>query len=359
MTIAKILAFGALVFSVQGKAEMYWQADPRPPRFCLQNFNAYGPIYASKVEERTERMTGLLQGIPKCEVVHLQEVWNDSHIDQIEKSLSRQYSISSPNREAKIGVMSLFMGDIKGRQTVDFTINNEGGVLDTVRGAFNVKKAYHVVRAGFYEIAEDFFFMNTHLHPTSQAVRLTQILDLLQWRLKNQNEKLILSGDFNADIDSVERKFLMLALGTRDAMEESLGGGYPQGYCTYCAGNPLGWMLSNHTFDYIFFSNVGKSETSLKVLEGQVNMRGTPRKPLSDHYGVRVEFSVEPEKSILASEDLEARRLQALEVFAVAGHLLKQQKEAEFQPYLVLLQDLAQQLKKRSGTFNAYFEKFH
>lgn len=359
MTIAKILVLGTLFFSVTGRAEMYWQADPRPPRFCLQNFNAYGPIYASKVEERTELMTGFLQGIPKCEVVHLQEVWNDSHIDQIEKSLSRQYNISSPNRDAKIGVMSLFMGDIKGRQTVDFAVNNEGGILDTVRGAFNVKKAYHVVRASFYEMAEDFFFMNTHLHPTSQAVRLTQALDLLQWRLKNQDEKLILSGDFNADIDSVERKFLMLTLGARDAMEQSLGGSYPQWYCTYCAGNPLGWMLSNHTFDYIFFSNVGKSETSLKVLDGQVNMRGTPRKPWSDHYGVRVEFSLESEKSVVAAEVLEARRRQALEVFAVAEQILKQQKETEFQPYLRLLQDLSNQLKSRSGTFNTYFEKFH
>lgn len=357
MNISKLLVLGTLLFSIQVKAEQYWQADPRPPRFCLQNFNAYGPAYASNIEERTERITGFLQGIPKCDVVHLQEVWSEDHIAQVEKNLKHQYSISSPNKDARIGVMSLFMGEIKGRQTVDFTINNEGGVLDTVRSALNVKKAYHIVRSNFYGIDEDFFFMNTHLHPTSQAVRITQVLDILQWRLKHQQLKLLLSGDFNADIDSVERKFLMMTMGAHDSMDEFLGG-YPASYCTYCAKNPLGWMLTDHTFDYIFFSNVGESNTSLKAVEGEVNMRGSPRKPWSDHFGVRVQFSVEPEKTSLTSEVLESRRTQAIEVLAVADYILKQESGPEFKPYVTLIQQLSNQLKNRKGDFNSYFESY-
>jgi|GEM_PF-1631217 len=355
--LSKLLIAGTLLLGLHAQAEQYWQADPRPPRFCLQNFNAYGPLYASSIVERTQRFTGYLQGIPKCDVVHLQEVWNDSHIDQVERNLKHQYNISAPNRDARIGVMSLFMGDIRGRQTVNFNVNNEGGVLDTVRKALDVKKAYHIVRANFFGIDEDFFFMNTHLHPSSAAVRITQILDILQWRMKHQQLKLLLSGDFNADIDSAERRLLMLTLGTHDAMEEYLGS-YPQGYCTYCSGNPLGWMLTDHTFDYIFFSNVGESGTTLKAVEGEVNMRGSPRKPWSDHFGVRVQFSVEPETSAINADALEKRRTQAIEALAVADYILKQETGPEFGPYQTLVNNLAQQLKNRQGDFNTYFEKF-
>lgn len=359
MTLSKMLTLGLLVLGAQSaRAEMYFTADPNPPRFCLQNFNAYGPIYASKVEERTERMTGFLQSIPKCDVVHLQEVWNEGHIQQIENNLNRQYEISAPNKKSRIGLMSLFMADVKGSQTEDFQVNNEGGVLDSVRVAFNVKKAYHVVRAGFFGIDEDFFFLNTHLHPTSPAVRLTQILDILRWRLKHQDEKLVLSGDFNADIDSVERKFLMLTLGAHDSMEEYFGGAYPKSFCTYCTGNPLGWMLSDHTFDYIFFSNVGNSGTTLKALEGEVNMRGTPRKPWSDHFGVRVKFSVEPTTSVTDANDIERRRTEALETLAVASYILQQEDAKEFEGYAQMINELSTQLKNRQGTFNTYFEKY-
>ncbi|WP_374030076.1 endonuclease/exonuclease/phosphatase family protein [Bdellovibrio bacteriovorus] len=357
MNLSKLLVLGTLLLGSQVHAEQYWQPDNRPPRFCLQNFNAYGPVYASGLEERTERMTGFLQALPKCDVVHLQEVWNESHINKIEKNLRHQYSMTTPNRDSRIGVMSLFMGDIKGKETVNFTVNNEGGVMDSVRDALNVKKAFHVVRAGFFGIDEDFFFMNTHLHPSSSSVRITQILDLLRWRLENPQLKLLLSGDFNADVDSLERKLVMLTLGMHDSMEEFLGG-YPKGYCTYCAGNPLGWLLSDHTFDYIFFSNVGESATTLKAIEGQVNMRGTPRKPWSDHYGVRVNFSVEPAKSALTSEQTEARRIEAIETLAVAAHILKKEKGEEFRLYLKALEELSAQLKARSGKFNAYFESY-
>ncbi|KHD87661.1 MAG: hypothetical protein OM95_12990 [Bdellovibrio sp. ArHS] len=359
MTLSRMLAVGLLLLGAQSaQAEMYFSADPSPPKFCLQNFNAYGPIYASKVAERTERMTGFLQGMPKCEVVHLQEVWNEGHIEQIERNLKHQYAISAPNKKARIGLMSLFMTDIKGSHTEDFQVNNEGGVLDSVRVAFNVKKAYHVVRAGFFGIDEDFLFLNTHLHPTSSAVRLTQILDILRWRLAHQDEKLILSGDFNADLDSVERKLLMLTLGAHDAMEDSFGGAYPESFCTYCTGNPLGWMLSDHTFDYIFFSNVGSSGTTLKALEGEVNMRGTPRKPWSDHFGVRVKFSVEPTTSVVEVGAIEARRTETLETLAVAAYILQQEDAKEFEGYARFINELSGQLKNRQGAFNTYFEKY-
>lgn len=353
-----LLLIGILIGAGSAQAEQYWSPDPRPPRICVQNFNAYGPIYASHILERTERIAGFLQAIPKCEVVHLQEVWNESQIDVVEKYLHRQYNISAPNRKEKIGVMSLIMGDILATETQSYRVNNEGGVLDSVRKTFNVKKAFHVVRARFFDIDEEFYFMNTHLHPTSVAVRLTQILDLLHWRLGHQDAKYILSGDFNADLPSLERKAIMALLGVHDSMEEFLGGSYPQGYCTYCAGNPLGWMLSDHTFDYIFFSNVGTSSSSLKPVEGQVNMRGTPRAPWSDHFGVRVELSVEPSITNISASALKEKRRVALSLLSEVIVQLRLQKEPEFKPYADYAQDLQLQLLNRKGAFNSYFESY-
>ncbi|WP_157865699.1 endonuclease/exonuclease/phosphatase family protein [Bdellovibrio bacteriovorus] len=358
MKIKAWLLGGALLMSAQAFAEQYWVPDNRPPRFCLQNFNAYGPVYAKGIEERTGRMTALLQGIPKCDVVHLQEVWNDSQINQIENDLKRQYSISAPNKEERIGVMSLFMGDVKGTETHAFAVNNEGGVLDSVREALNVRKAFHVVKSGFFGIDEDFYFINTHLHPTSEAVRLTQVMDLLRWRMKHQDLKMLLSGDFNANVDSVERGFVMATLATRDAMEDAMGGYPKKGYCTYCARNPLGWLFSDQVFDYIFYSNVGQSATTLQVLDGQVNMQGTPRRPLSDHYGVRVEFSVDPKTSETNALGLELRRSYALDNFAKAEKILAAAKEPEFKPYLEALRKMTEQLQTKSGAFWNYFSSF-
>lgn len=355
----KAWLFGsALLLSVQAFAEQYWVADDSPPRFCLQNFNAYGPVYAKGIEERTGRMTAFLQGMPKCDVVHLQEVWNDSQINQIETDLHRQYSISSPNKKDRIGVMSLFMGDLKGTETQAFAINNEGGVLDTVREAFDVRKAFHVAKAGFFGMDEDFYFINTHLHPTSEAVRLTQVIDLLRWRMQHQDLKMLLSGDFNADVNSVERGFVLATLASRDAMEDAMGGYPKKGYCTYCARNPLGWLFSDRVFDYIFYSNVGDATTTLRVLDGQVNMQGTPRSPLSDHYGVRVNFSVDPKTSETNALGMELRRSFALENFKKAEAVLAATKEPEFKPYLEALRKMQQQLQAKSGEFYNFFAKY-
>ena len=155
--------------------------------FCMQNFNAYGPVYAPSVVSRTARMNYEVLQMPQCDVVQLQEVWNKGQIDQVTEDLSSSYHISAPNRAQKIGVMSLFQGLIQKTETHLFKVNSDGGFLDGARETFNVKKAFHVVKADLPRLSESMYFMNAHLHPTSQAVRLTQILDLLDWRLQNQD----------------------------------------------------------------------------------------------------------------------------------------------------------------------------
>lgn len=351
-----LIAF-VVLFAGAVRAQSQMIPSPEAPELCIQNFNVYGPIYASGVAERTERFTGFLQALPKCDVVQFQEAWNSSQITQIEKNLSHQYRMSTPNKEARIGLMSLFMGEILGHQTVTFRVNNEGGFMDSVRDALKVKKAYHVVKTRFHFAEEEFFFMNTHLHPSSTSVRLTQILDLLQWRLQNSGLKLILTGDFNSDIPSFERQFLMRTLGMRDAMEEYLGV-YPKDYCTYCAGNPLGWTTSSHTFDYVFFSNVGSAATSLRVTHGEVNMRGTSRQPWSDHFGVRVKIAISEVQALPLRSQQDVRVQEALKVLQEAQVVLRKEKSAEFKPYVSLARDLVAQLQNQQGPFFDYLMSY-
>ena len=337
--------------------------DSQPAQFCMQSFNAYGPAYARDIHERTQWIAAELQARPRCDVIQLQEVWNNDQIDQVEEPLKPFYEISDPNRKERIGVMSLFAGDdqekaIKSVETHDFTLNSDGNILDRGRALFNVKKAFHVVRASLPSVNEDLYFMNTHLHPTSQAVRLTQIFELLEWRLQHQDLKLFLSGDFNGDEHSLERAVMMFFLGVHDSLNETLGGAYPEGVCTYCKGNPYSWLLSDHVLDYIFFSNVSKSATHVQALDGKINMRGTGRMPLSDHFGLRVQFAIENGKSVATSKILEQRRNYAMEIFAKVEKVLSGNDQS-FQRALTKVQQLRLQLQQRQGLFNAYFEKFN
>ncbi|MEN0059616.1 MAG: endonuclease/exonuclease/phosphatase family protein [Bdellovibrio sp.] len=290
---ALVMVLMTIMMSRDGKTQEMssWEPDSRPPQLCVQNFNAYGPIYAAKVRERTEQMLYAFRTRPMCDVIQLQEVWNESQQSQLEAGLHDRYAVSSPNRDSRIGLMSFFMGEILEKSTEEFRLNSDGGILDSVRGVFGVKKAFHVVRVRFPHIDEEIYFLNMHLHPSSQEVRLAQIKQMAEWRRSHSDLKLIMTGDLNAEPDSLERKTLLTLLEVRDALEDYVSSS--RGLCTYCTGNPLGWSLTPKLFDYIFYSNKGKSDTHLEVLKVEINLRGPSwRRPLSDHYGLKAHWTL-------------------------------------------------------------------
>ncbi|MNJ94643.1 Endonuclease/Exonuclease/phosphatase family protein [compost metagenome] len=328
-----------------------------PSGFCLQNFNAYGPIYAADVKARTEALSRELTSRSACDVIHLQEVWNKSHINQLEAELSNRYLMSTPNKEARIGLMSLFQSDMGEERTYTFHVNNEDGALDRVRELLNVKKAFHVVRADPRYLDEQIYFVNTHLHPTSSAVRVTQLIELLAWRLAHQDLKMVLSGDLNADPDSLERGLALTLLGARDGLYEHVGD-YPKGLCTYCAWNPRGWLFTDRVFDYVLFSNVGASETNLVVKSAQINLRGTPGQPLSDHYGVRIDFEFKKERLAQDRDTQNIRRETAAMYLNRALKVLEEENLKAFRPYIAKIKILRSQLMSGEGEFAEYFEKF-
>lgn len=353
-----IVCWFSLFLSICAQGQWSLEADPSAPKFCLQNFNAYGPIYAQGVSERTSRMISELDTKPSCEVVHLQEVWNGGQTTQIEDGLKHRYRMSAPNKTAKIGLMTMVSGTMKDQKTFEFKVNHEGGLLDGVRKVFRVRKAFHVTKVDLGNFGEPLYFLNTHLHPSSPSVRLTQLLDILYWRLNNQDLKWVLSGDFNADVATFERRFVLAVLGVHDSMEQYLGH-YPKEFCTYCHTNPLSWLRTSRVFDYVFYSNISDRQTRLKVIDGRVNLRGTPQRPLSDHYGVQMHFTLEPAVNIFSEQVFESRKMKTLEVIEVARRILQTQSGPEFQAYSEQLTNMTQQLRARRGPYFEYFVRFH
>lgn len=314
--------------------------------FCLQSFNGYGPAYAPKVEARTERFTREIvsQG---CEVVQLQEIWNSNQIQTLVRLARQSYGIYAPNSEVKFGLMNLVQFQTTQKpEAYLFHHNDDGGLLDGGREIFGVQKGWTFQRLLIPEIGSELDFLNLHLHPASEAVRMAQLFEILQWRLQQKDRRpLVISGDFNMDPLSAEYFFAVTAFKLKDPVMEKWGR-YPLNFCTYCSSNPLSWLNEDKVFDYVFFSQ----GAPLKTQDLFVDLMGTPKEPFSDHFGLRVVFSPSEGKD---NRHIESERYFLLSILASMMDPVKSQYGTRSQVYKGLLA-LQSQLNKRSGIFWNY-----
>src|SRR3989344_2873992 len=65
------------------------RAEADSGRFCAQTFNVYGPIYASKVEQRIKAASGAVQKEP-CDAIQLQELWLPQSYRQFTTALQNE-----------------------------------------------------------------------------------------------------------------------------------------------------------------------------------------------------------------------------------------------------------------------------
>ncbi|MNL33179.1 hypothetical protein D3C87_1550740 [compost metagenome] len=86
-------------------------------------------------------------------------------------------------------------------------------------------------------------------------------------------------------------------------------------------------------------------------------MRGTTKNPLSDHYGLRIQFVLEPKTVALDFLTQEMRRQKAIGILTNAARILKTEKGSEFDPYKKELLQLVSQLQNHQGVFADYFSK--
>jgi len=288
-------------------------------------------------------MREIVQG--GCQVVHLQEIWNSGQMDQVTRWAGPTYRMFTPNRLAKNGLMSLSRWHIRKTQYIRFRFNTDGGWLDGGREIFGVEKGFAV--QWLETPAGEMAFVNLHLHPSSKAVRIAQLMEVIAWRMKIGAVPVVLTGDFNMAPRSVERALVIYGLKVRDAVD-LLWGGYPAGFCTYCAVNPLGWLSEDRIFDYAFFSG------PFRIRDLQVNLKTSAGRFLSDHYGLRVEWDFEARATPARDLGLEFTRLQ--QTFELAARTLHESYGTQSE-VLNLLARYRRELAAQQGEFWDYFEE--
>ena len=233
--------------------------------------------------------------------------------------------------------------------TYSFTANYDGDILDDIRQLAKTKKAFNVVDGALANT----YSVNTHLHPTSDRVRILQMVDLLNWRVSHSEQAMVLSGDFNMDPNSFEHSFVMKILNLDDSMLK-VNGHYPSDFCSYCASNPLGWLSDDHTFDYVFFSHLGAGQIGWVPQKIQIAMTGNG-KPLSDHFGLRVDFqSGEGAVAVKTPEQAQQEMLVQWD-FAML-------KVMHFGPaidlgYMKLMLRIRSEVLSGQGPYGQYFQK--
>ncbi len=272
---------------------LLWAANSWASPFCVQTFNAYGPAYAKDVGGRTQRLAEIISSEnPACDLIQFQELWTDGQLKILERGLQgRQVlpaRILAPKKE-KVGLVSVSPGAWGLSQPSSlhlYEVNNEGGILDRIRRTFKVEKGFH---QNNFSTPEGFSIqtLNTHTHPTDQAVRLAQVLELVEWGWENFDfhRPLLVTGDFNATPDSLEIRLLTKLLGLTDSYGE-MNGGYRDNECTICRRNPIGWTFDDRVVDYVFYRP--GADLALRPVRSEMNWDLAD--PLSDHKGIRTWF---------------------------------------------------------------------
>ena len=314
---------------------------------CLLTFNTYGPIYASNVQGRSLRLVADIKKDNACDLIHFQEAWNTNQINIFELGLKSQYQVYSPNRQYRIGLMNFSKQPWSSAKVYTYRANFDGHLLDDLRKIVNAKKAFSVLE----DALPGTFSVNTHLHPSSDQVRILQILDLLNWRVQHSSKPMILTGDFNSDPSSFEHTFAMKILNLDDAML-AVNGEYPKDFCSYCANNHLGWLNDDHTFDYVFFSHLGANENGWIPQDIHLALTGNGE-PLSDHYGLKVNFNWG--QGAVSQIDPEKSKQEMLELVDAATSRIISFSPAQKLGYITLIHRLRSDIQSGQGLYGEYF----
>ena len=291
---SRVLAISVFLGTTLNVAE----ASTMSSRLCVQTFNAYGPAYAANLEERTSILGRELEKFP-CEIIQLQEVWTEDHHIGASEALGQSLPALSAARfddfqKPHIGQsgLAIFTSEVLSNPRFEMFNENQDGLLDQIRAVFGVIKG---IGSSLVTLRRDenisLQLMNVHLHPSSQEVRITQVVQILEniERRLPLSKPLIISGDFNFKPDSAEYALLRDVSGLTDSYAAS-NDGYSSQTCTYCISNPNHWPGVDGVLDYIWF----KSSTLTKVEPSHsfINLIGMNGIAPSDHYGVRTYFNV-------------------------------------------------------------------
>lgn len=326
---------------------------------CIQTFNAYGPAYSRDLEKRTVVVGEELSASP-CGIVQMQEVWSDTHhnwmIDALAESMFSLSSVRFDNfQRPQIGQSGLatFTTEILSSQSfVAFNVNTDG-LMDNVRDLLGVKKGIGSSMITIRQNEEQQIrLMNVHLHPTSQRVRIAQIVQLLEVFSKNYStgNPLIITGDFNFQPGSVEYNLLQSVTRLTDAYVAT-NGPYAIDTCTYCESNVHHWPGQNGVLDYIW-SRRGQrySVTHHKTI---INLYGSNGITPSDHFGLRSHLDLdETNIDLVDAQTFIARRTDAINATYAAIRSLDVHG-ANFEPFYSIRRQLFRLVERLSQNMDS------
>lgn len=335
----------------QQQQDSYFQPEAT---ICAQSFNVYGPAYASSVESRVVRTAKTFLQQP-CEVIQLQELWREQTYrtfrDTMGPARMKIYHADElRSDDKKIGLASAIAGDVKAATSRLFRVNNEDGVLDSIRDLTGVEKGYTVMLAEVKngsKNAPPVYYVNLHTHPKNPAIRLAQMTQLLQDIFKNPkmaDHPIVLTGDVNAKPDSAELGLLRDVLVLRDSYIEA-NKSYGS-ICTYCADNPLSWDNDSRVIDFVLLGN--SSQYVLSTASSEINLKGERNAPLSDHYGVKSMINItRAQDQVLDDQDpvVLARVAKARAALQAASRGVLQERAQAFKDAAKYLGELDTALK--------------
>lgn len=311
--------------------------------FCFLTFNAYGPAYSLKLKKRTQLLAKLIEDESQCGVLTFQEVWRESHVRSLQSGLKKAYSKLDFYRgdellgDTKTGLMTSSFFPISEANTKLYRVYSNGPA-DWLREQVGVRKAFSKMLVEITDngIQTPMEVINTHLHHSSQAIRLAQLVELAEY-IRNsswQGFPLIISGDFNAQPYSLEWEFINKVVGAKDS-HLLLRGRYTEKDCTYCNDNPLGWGGSSRVLDYIFIRN-GHNVT-MQVKTSDIFPTKYDGQYLSDHYGRRVRLSLQYQTHQI--EQVSNTSSQAVAVLEKVLQIFESQNSLEYKYVMALVEN--------------------
>jgi len=260
-------------------------------RLRIATFNAgLHPEWFPYVDERAALLTDALTGL-EADVVALQEVWTEP----LQRLVGSAYphSVSADPLPPAAGAWAA--GGATGVMLLSREPFDDVAVVEL--DGLLLRRAVLTVRIGSVTI------MATHL---TAYLRNAEHPDPLGWPGENQAQgrrvielaagvpgPLVLAGDLNCGppgpglIGEMEESYRTI----RSAFELNpyLEGPAPQ--CTWCPGNPMVTVGDHGVIDHVMARGL-RSAGSRRIFDRPVVLPDGTATPLSDHYGVLVEFEI-------------------------------------------------------------------
>ncbi len=301
----------ALLLSLSSPSHSQSSGPELHDEFCSQSLNAYGPAYALQLRQRTRDLVDHLEDLGLCEAFHLQEVWRENHHEMLVGRMVTRFGwmdqvfYDAPFADEQMsGLMSFFVsGQIQDHYRQAFLVNQRG-LLDRIRSRFGVIKAFALARVHYPQrpLLSQVTHINTHLHHSSQDIRLTQLLQMAAEFLDRESfgQPWLASGDFNFSPESLEWYLMTSVFGFKDSFVEAYNNPEDPDPCTYCRDNPMSWdPFRSRRIDYIFYRS--GSQIELAATQARVIFNQEPL--VSDHYGVEADFNLTATHSYLEQRD--------------------------------------------------------